>query len=488
MKTVASFIACCLILCLSLAISAGALTLEQVQASPPQFDVYIYGDGADLSGVTAEGVSATLGDLSLDCTQVSRSEQGIFYIFMLDISGSIPENYFEAAKSAVLVTCDNLREQDRLAVITFGNEVNVILTGDEDSSDVQSVLSDISASDSKTMFYTAMNVLIETATKTSDMRRVAVVMSDGIDDSDAGMSQSDLKDALINSGISVYALCIDTSSQTSNFSDFIRLSGGELYTFNPDNAQYVLDELLTRLSDSLCLRLTTYDAVSPGELMLTVNLGEAGFVETELSPDKWVADTTEPYISSALFSIENNTLDVTFSEPVAGADNPDNYTLVADNGTSVHIASASFSGSAKSAIRLNFSEIPPTGNYKLSVTGITDLSTNANPLHEYSNTVFMATGVQPPDEQSGWLTKDILIYILVGVGAVVLIVFLGFLIARLNKLSNKDKPTGKLSDEDKKKIKKAKKAEPKEEKFIFTNAPKKAFPPDNSKSDENSSQ
>jgi hypothetical protein len=471
-------------MCLALAIPVGALTLEQVQASPPQFDVYIYGDGADLSGVTADGVTATLGDMSLDCTQVSRSEQGIFYIFMLDISGSIPENYFEAAKSAVLSTCDKLREQDRLAVITFGSEVNVILTGDEDLGDVQSALSGLSADDSKTMFYTAMDVLIETATKTSDMRRVAVVISDGIDDSDAGMTQAELEDELINSGISVYALCIDTSSQTDNFGDFIRLSGGELYTFNPDSAQSVLDELLTRLGDSLCIRLMTYDTVSPGELTLTVDLGEIGSVSTELSSDKWVADTTQPYISSVIFSIENNSLDINFSEPVAGADNPSNYTLVSGDGTNVSIASANFFGSSKNAVSLSFSELPPAGNYRLSVSGITDMSANANPLHEYSDTVYLATGILPGEAASGWLSKDMIIYIVVGVGAVALVIFLGFLITRFNKLANKNKPADRLNDEDKKKIKKAEKAVRKEEIFVFTNAPKKNAPTDNSKSDD----
>ncbi|NCC66643.1 MAG: VWA domain-containing protein [Clostridia bacterium] len=484
MKSVGFYITVCLIMCLVLAIPAGALTLEQVQASPPQFDVYIYGDGADLSGVTADGVAATLGGATLDCTQVSRSEQGIFYIFMLDISGSIPENYFEAAKSAVLATSDKLREQDRLAVITFGNEVNVILTGDETSSDVQSALSGLSANDSKTMFYTAMDVLIETATKTSDMRRVAVVMSDGIDDSDAGMTQAELEDELINSGISVYALCIDTSSQTDKFGDFIRLSGGELYTFNPDSAQSVLDELMTRLGDSLCIRLMTYDAVSPGELTLTVDLGELGSVSTELSPDKWVADTTQPYISSVLFSIENNSLDVSFSEPVAGADDPGNYTLVSSDGAAVSIASASFSGSGKDSVSLCFSELPPAGNYRLSVTGITDMSANANPLHEYSDAVFLATGVQPGEAAAGWLSKDIIIYVVVGVGVVALVVFLGFLITRFNKLASKDKSADRLSDEDKKKIKKAEKVVRKEEIFVFTNAQKKTKPTDNSKTDD----
>ena len=131
MKKLFPVLSFCLALCLALASPALAVTLEQVQASPPRFDVYVYDEGADLGSVSAADVTATLGDQALECTDVSQSEQGIFYFFMLDISGSIPSAHFEAAKAAVLDTYASLREQDKLAVITFGNDVTLLLDGDE---------------------------------------------------------------------------------------------------------------------------------------------------------------------------------------------------------------------------------------------------------------------------------------------------------------------------------------------------------------------
>lgn len=476
MKRILKLITMLIILALTLSCAAGALTLEQVQASPPRFDVYIYGDGADLSGVTPENVKASLGDIALGCEEVTQSEQGIYYIFMLDISGSIPADYFEAAKKAVLETSQNLREQDRIAIITFGNEVSVIHSGEEDSADITTDLEALAAKDSKTMFYTAMDKLIETATQTSDMRRVAVVISDGVDDSDAGMTQAELEDELKNSGISVYALCIDTSSQTANFGDFIRLSGGELYTFNPGNAKTVLDELLHRLGDSLCLRLLTCQTIPEGAMSLSVDLGEAGSISTSLSSDKLVPDASEPYITSAQYSLETDTIDIVFSEPVSGAEDVSCYTLTSADGADAKIKAATYTGQWQMAVSLSFDTLPPDGQYKLKAFGITDMSSEANPLREYVGNLLLATGVQPEEESSGGISKDIILYVVIGVAAILLIVFLGSLITRFNKIAGKEKTDAKLSAEDKKKIKKAERKAAKTgktEQFVFTNAVKK---------------
>lgn len=478
MKKLFPVLSFCLALCLALASPALAVTLEQVQASPPRFDVYVYDEGADLGSVSAADVTATLGDQALECTDVSQSEQGIFYFFMLDISGSIPSAHFEAAKAAVLDTYASLREQDKLAVITFGNDVTLLLDGDESKEEVSSALSSLSPDDKNTMFYTAMDKLIETASQAQEMRRIAVVISDGIDDSDAGMTQDELEEKLVNCGISVYALCIDSSNQasTDSFRSFIRLSGGELYTFSPESAETVLDELLTRLSRSLRIELMSKDAIpTDSELALTVNIGSFGSVSATLSPDEWIADSTEPYIESAAFSLNTQTLDIVFSEPVTGADDIANYKLTDSSGNNVPFASAAYTSGNRSAVSLTFAEVPPEGDFTLEVGGITDVSTAQNALHHYKGSLHLVTGVTDDQTADEGLKKDIITYIIVGVIAIALITGLAVGILKFSKTDAKGKDAGgKLSAEDKKKIKKAAKKEKaekkKEERFIFTNA------------------
>lgn len=476
MKKLISFVFS-IALCLTLTFPAFAITFEQVQASPPRFDVYVYDDGADLGAVSTSDISATLGNSSLKCTDLSLSEQGIFYFFMLDISASIPGAHFEAAKNAVLDTYLSLREQDKLAVITFGNEVSLLLDGDESREEVSSALSSLSAKDNKTMFYTAMDKLIETASQAQDMRRIAVVISDGIDDSDAGMTQSELEGKLVNCGISLYALCIDTTAASGidNFRSFIRLSGGELYTFSPDSAETVLDELLTRLSRSLRIQLMSSDAIpSDSVLTLNVNIGSLGSVSATLSPDEWIADSTAPYIKSASFSLNTKTLDIVFSEPVSGADNTENYILQDAEQRNVPFASAEYTSDNSSVISLTFAEIPPEGQYTLSVSGITDISPAKNELHPYNSSLRLTTGVVNTAEASNDLKNDLITYLIIGVISIALVVGLALGIVKLSKTEGKNKDgSSKLSAEDKKKIKKAKKEEKsenkKEERFVFTN-------------------
>lgn len=82
--------------------------------------------------------------------------------------------------------------------------------------------------DSYTQFYGAMKVLVDTAAAVEDMRRIAVVVSDGVSTSDADMSQEALEQLLQERGIAVYALAVDSASEEdiAAFRSFIQLSGG----------------------------------------------------------------------------------------------------------------------------------------------------------------------------------------------------------------------------------------------------------------------
>ena len=426
---------------LALSLSAFAVTLEQVQVSPPHFDVYIYDDGSELSEITTSDISATLGDEELSCTSVALSEQGIFYFFMLDISGSMPDAHFEAAKDAVLNAYSGLRPQDKLAVISFGNEVSLLLEGHEDRSEVQSAISSLSSNDEKTMFYTAMDKLIQLAPQTENMRRIAVVISDGIDDSDAALTQEQLEEKLINSGVSVYALCIDSAAEADigSFKSFIHVSGGELYTFGPESAEAELNGLLARLGNSLHIKLVSggYIPAAPN-LLLNVQIGGYGSVSAELSPDEWAADEKAPYVISTVYSPGTQTLDLVFSEPITGGDELRNYSLSSSDGVPTTISSAANTSGESDRVSLYFDPLPIGGIYTLSVSGIKDLSPAANVLEPYEGSVHLATGVRAGDEPSG-LFEGLLKYILLGILPAAFIIGAILAIVKLRKKADKSK-------------------------------------------------
>ncbi|MDD6380940.1 MAG: VWA domain-containing protein [Lachnospiraceae bacterium] len=271
------------------AMAAESLTVEQVQLSPPDMDFYVYSDGVDMSGITKDDVSATVGSYTFDVDSVKaqdRDTDGIFYAFLLDISGSIPQSSLDAAIRSISRIADGMGSDDKLAVITFGDKVRVISDGSRRPADTLKALKGLKAKDQTTKFYTAMDKLISVSKKAKGMRTVAIVVSDGVDDTDAGMTERQLTDTLKNSGIAVYAMQVGkvTKGQTSHLKKFIKVSGGEVYRFSEDNATKVVNSLVGHIDDVVAIHLA-------GEKDIKVKDGdEITLIVKGFAPVRWKID------------------------------------------------------------------------------------------------------------------------------------------------------------------------------------------------------
>lgn len=379
---------------------ASAVTVEQTQVCMPQIDVYMYEDDNDLAGVDKADITATLNGEPLNVRDFGKSEQGIFYVYMLDVSASIPAAHFAAAKQAVLDAWTRLRDQDSLALITFGNDVTLRLEGGESRSKVSETLDSLQNTDKNTKFFNAMDALIELVLKTEDMRRVAVVISDGIDDTDAGMTQEELENKLVRTGVSVSAMCIDTVSQAAmnQFGDFIRLSGGELYAFGPDSADSVLDTMLDRLDGGWHLELDAPTNIASGkEEPLSIDFGGGKTVDIPITPERWTPDDTPPRVDSVRYESDSNSFVVTFSEPVSGGDDAGAYALTDETGASVGIARIVAEDGKTCRLMLS-DPLREDATLTLTVSGLRDVSMEQNEMVGYSETV--RSGAAAP-EQTG---------------------------------------------------------------------------------------
>lgn len=435
--------------CAMLCGTALGVGVEQIQVSLPRVDVYVHTEGEDLSGLTADDVTATLNGNPLQVEGFAPSDQGIFYTFMLDISKSIPAAYLDAAKQAVREVCAGLREQDKLALISFGSAVTVLSGGDSPVEEVLAQLDALACTDNHTMFYNAMDTLVEIATRETDMRRVAVVMSDGIDDTDAGMSREELENVLQQSGIAVYALCIDRASNANMelFRQFIRLSGGELYAFGPDNAPAQLHELLNRLDSVWMLQLlSSVEMETPDSVPLVIDFGDIARVSTELEPDYWAADETPPYVTGVDCDLAALSVTVRFSEPVSGADDAACYTAADGEEQPLELASVTYVGADRRAVRLVLPGLKNAGVWSFAVAGPVDLSEQKNPLIPYRATLGEEAAASEPEPQEtsdlqDQLARELRNLILSMVGVVALVVLLICLIIRGHGQQKKTPPT-----------------------------------------------
>lgn len=374
-----------------------ALSIEQAQVKMPGIDVYLYQDGNELSELSPSDVTATLDGAPLAVRGLGRSEQGIFYVYMLDVSASIPAAHFNAARGAVAAAYERLRPQDRMALLTFGNEVALRLRGDESRDAVMAALQSLQNRDNSTKFYNAMDELVDLVSQTSDMRRVAVVISDGIDDTEAGMTQEELETKLRQTGVSVSAMCLDSAPEAvvEKFRDFIQFSGGELYLFGAGDASDVLAGLLGRLEGGWLLRLEAPNNLARGNvarLRITLPGGEA--VSSELKLDDWVPDNVRPRVTGAVYDRASNTLLVSFSEPVAGADRLTAYALTGEDGAALPIESAELLEDGSCRLHIAPGALPETGDVTLTVSGLRDVSMEENELYRYSEVVIAGPRAQ----------------------------------------------------------------------------------------------
>jgi len=373
-----------------LSMGALALSIEQTQVKMPGIDVYLYQDGEELSELSPSEVTAALDGAPLAVRGLGRSEQEIFYVYMLDVSASIPAPHFNAARDAVAAAYERLRPQDKMALLTFGSEVTLRLRGDESREEVLAALESLQNRDNNTKFYNAMDALVDLVSQTSEMRRVAVVISDGIDDTDAGMTQEELETKLRQTGVSVSAMCLDSAPEAvvHKFRDFIQFSGGELYPFGAGDASDVLARLLGRLEGGWLLRLEAPNNLARGnvaELSITLPGGET--VSSDVKLDDWVPDNTRPRVTGAVYDGASNTLLVSFSEPVAGADSLAAYALTGADGTVLPIESAELLEDGSCRLHIAPGAVPEAGDVTLTVGGLRDVSMEENELYRFSEVV-----------------------------------------------------------------------------------------------------
>ena len=138
-------------------------------------------------------------------------------VLALDLSGSIKDK-LEVVKAAALRFVDVLSPQDKIAVVTFTDEIRVVssLTGDRE--ELKRRIKAIDRSQGGTAFYEAMwFALVDTLRGTRGQRNAIVVMTDGVDSSldrynpmQTRVSFNQLARRLEESDVMVFPIYLDT--------------------------------------------------------------------------------------------------------------------------------------------------------------------------------------------------------------------------------------------------------------------------------------
>ncbi len=359
--------------------------IEQAHATIPEIVVYYYADKSIDQSV--DTIQATYAGEKLTGKSVEQydKQQGVDYYFLLDISASIADGYFEDMKMALPQMCASMNGSDSLTLITFGDEVEVIFEKKKKTDDISSYMEGISNDDMTTSLFQAIDKTAQMAEKDPDYmrRKVVVVMTDGEDYTINKSTNKEALDTLARVSMPVYSIAVEKTTKgadnpyINDFGEFTRQSGGMLYVLQEEGALGVLSEIRTVVDSArVATLLTATNRTTMTPQPLTLAFGDMSPRTINLLATHAVADESVPTAKAEQSS--NKSFTVTFSEKVIGADRSDHYVVKKEDGTVLPVALVTYSESGEYRAVLNFEDEFYNGDYEISYQDITDDSAEAN--------------------------------------------------------------------------------------------------------------
>lgn len=363
-----------------------ALSVEQIRAQLPQIQIYLHGSEE------AAVPHAYLDGKELSYIETLRTgDTPTSYFIMLDISGSIPSAYFNAAKSQIVQLAEQMTHNDRMTLITFGDSVEIRLDSARDAASVAAVLEPIHAQDSNTCLYEAIHTVADRVKTSSDGdRQLVLIVSDGLQDTGSvGITRQEIQEQLEQVSVPIYSFCIDRANQTAQeeLGRFSRATGGSSYVFSPESAGQVWYDWNAYQKDHriLCYQSTTNRADGAlHTLLLKLTHGEhSESISQQICLTDWIADDLAPQLTASLYQEAEHLITLRFSESVLHADEPGSYLI---RKKSERWAVTSVAAQPDGSYQLSIPNDLAPGDYQLLFFGITDDSMEENTLIDTGTT------------------------------------------------------------------------------------------------------
>ena len=356
--------------------------IEQVYLNMPDITVYSYGIGQD------QNVEGFLDGkkLSLDSKVDFKSTgEGIQYYILLDISGSIPKDYFNKMKESIVNFHSTLSPNDGFSLITFGETVQTKVDSKVSNNELKSTLESISNRDQDTLLFEAIKTAVEKDSQNHGSqlhRREIIVLSDGEDFAIGKITSSEVLSQLQRESISLYALCIkDTRKENIDaFGEVARNSGGAIEVVSPKDMDIGFQKIKSRIESAQVLKfLADNNKVTNSLANVTIQVDGSKTSDTrQVMSILSQPDNISPTILEAKQEDGRN-IRVKFSEKMIGASDPANYSLLKNNKQTISFAAVNKIENEENTYLLTTAEKFDYGKYRLVCgDGITDDSNENN--------------------------------------------------------------------------------------------------------------
>jgi Mg-chelatase subunit ChlD len=202
------------------------IAISQVGSLGPDITLYLdvrAENGRFVRGVTAARLSATVAEHTATVGAVEPFDEtpdGVLYLFLVDISKSLPPGEFAKIRQALSNWVNTLRPKDRVGLITFGAEVKTLVSPTADRATLRAAIDSLAPTDMNTALHQALAEAIELAAarRGADLpeRRVIVTLTDGVDDAPEGFgSPGVLRELIAEAHVPIYAVGYATRSHDS---------------------------------------------------------------------------------------------------------------------------------------------------------------------------------------------------------------------------------------------------------------------------------
>ena len=162
--------------------------------------------GRAISGLERKDFSVSEGEAVREVVEVSPSRTPFNLVLLLDVSGSVEERLDYVRKSA-LAFVNTVSPQDRVAIISFRDDIQLISDFTTDRSLLAARIKDIEAGGGTALYDALAYTLVHTLKPLRDERTAIVVISDG-DDNRSFIPFPYILETIIETGAVIYPLYI----------------------------------------------------------------------------------------------------------------------------------------------------------------------------------------------------------------------------------------------------------------------------------------
>lgn len=415
------------------------ITLNRIYTYMPEVVV-------EISGQYSGDVIAKLGNETLAVNSVNKfdNKNNTERIFVI-LDTSKENSDFIEMKKALTNLVDSVNDNTKIVIYTYGESVNKISSGGETKKEIKKKINKLKNNQSGNKIYDAIGQIYQTYFREEcNFDRQYMLLLTSLPKQDVGAATSkEAANIVLDKSIPVYAFVPKSTSEDriNSLSSFARSTGGNIYVYKSSKTKDGLKDFKKQIDNVSIIKLSAKSNVANNKKKLFTISIEGKYAAENVRIMNSKADTVAPEIIKVTGDKVQNSIVISFSENVKGAENLFNYTVKDKDDREMKLSSAEYNSSELNAYIYVDSTLY-NGEYTIEVKGIYDASQNKNPLiYENEVTLDNLTNEKTFIQKHLWI-------IIVSLAAILLLITITVLVikSKKNKKNNSIKNSEKIDE------------------------------------------